>query len=374
MNASELRARLQLAKAGEPPPVEWGPEEEERPTSRVPLLDGPALAAPLPPLEFLVRELGLTAGSGAPHLVAGYGFVGKTLVMQGLLLSLAAGRAVWGVYPATRRRVLHVDLEQGARLTTRRYQRLAAATGVDLASVGDGLMVAAMPRIRLTAEHTDAWRELMAGRELIVVDSLRAAAGGADENDSTIRGCLDMLGMLSEETGCRALVIVHARKPSGEDAGDARYSIRGSSAIYDACDAVYVLSAAKGEPILLEQAKAREVGEPIEDLCLVIEDVTSGDDAKAGVRIAVHGAELVRERREAAETAKADGKAKRDAEALRAAIAANPGLGTHAIRSAAGLSGVRYQAALAILGNAIELREERRGRTTATTHYLRGAT
>jgi hypothetical protein len=58
------------------------------------LLDGPALAVPLPPLEYLVKEIGLVAGSGAPHLVAGYGFTGKTLAMQALALSLAAGRGV----------------------------------------------------------------------------------------------------------------------------------------------------------------------------------------------------------------------------------------------------------------------------------------
>ena len=65
-----------------------------------------------------------------------------------------------------------------------------------------------------------------------------------------IRASLDMLGALSEETGCRAVVIHHARKPgAGESGATDRYGIRGSSAIYDGCDAVLVFSAAKGEPV-----------------------------------------------------------------------------------------------------------------------------
>ena len=62
------------------------------------LLDGPALAAPLPDVEYLVCEIGLVAGGGAPHLFAGYGFSGKTLALQAMALALAAGCPVWGAY------------------------------------------------------------------------------------------------------------------------------------------------------------------------------------------------------------------------------------------------------------------------------------
>jgi AAA domain len=84
------------------------------------MLFGPAIAEKLPPLEYLVGEIGLTAGSGAPHLVAGYGFSGKTVALQSMLLALAAGRSVWGGYSGRQSRVVHVDLEQGRRLDCRR--------------------------------------------------------------------------------------------------------------------------------------------------------------------------------------------------------------------------------------------------------------
>ena len=347
----------------------------EAPSSgtRIALLTGPELAAPMPEPDYLVREIGLVAGGGAPHLVAGYGFTGKTLAAQSLALSLAAGVRVWGVYGARQpRRVAHVDLEQGERLTRRRYQRLALAMGVDLRALGDALAVAVMPPISLRAEHEESWRELMTGRDLVIVDSLRAATGGADENDSGIRAGLDMLAKVSDETGCRPLVIHHARKPNADDPGG-RYAIRGSSAIYDACDSVYVFSAAQGEPVLIEHVKARSHGEPTEPVALVIADVEHAGDPRAGVRVVVHGAELVSQRRAEREAEGQRVKARHDAEVLRSAILATPGQGAHALRERTGLSGARYRAALAFLGDEVEIREEKRGRATVYAHYLRGA-
>lgn len=338
------------------------------------LLDGSELAKPLPPLEYLVREIGLVAGGGAPHLDAGYGFAGKTIKCQSAVLSLVATTPVWGAYRARRAfRAIHVDMEQGRPLTQRRYQRLALPMGVDLAGLGDRLVVAVMPPISLTVAHRSAWRDLMLGRDFMVIDSLRAATGGEDENDSGIRAGLDMLGTLSEETKCRALVIHHARKPTADDAGG-RYSIRGSSAIYDACDSVYVCSASKGEPVLVEHVKARSHGEPTENVALVIEDVEIDGDPKAGVRVVVHGAELVTQKREEKQAETRRSVAARDAVRVRDALVRQPGLGTRELRSVTCLSGDRVAAALLALGAAVETREEpQQGRRPKTRHYLRGA-
>lgn len=343
-------------------------------THAVQLLDGAALAASLPDLEYLVREIGLVAGGGAPHLAAGYGFTGKTLTLQAMALSLAAGRPVWGAYLCRdRRRVLHVDLEQGDRLTRRRYQRLARAMGVDLAELGDGLSVAIMPSLALNDRCADQWRRLMEGRHLVVVDSLRAATGGQDENSSDIRAGLDMLGKASEATGCRPIVVHHARKPS-EDAPAGQFSIRGSSAIFDAVDSAYVYGAGRDEPIQVEHVKARSHGEPVEPIALVISDVEIADDPKGGLRVQVHGVELVNERRQAhAESARQE-QARRDAQSVRKAIEGHPGIGTRELRGVTRLSGDRVAAALADLGARVEVREERTGRARAATrHYLRGS-
>jgi hypothetical protein len=336
------------------------------------ILDGPAIAAPLPPLEYLVRELGLVAGGGAPHLVAGYGFSGKTLALQSMALSLVAARAVWGGYTVTARRVVHVDLEQGERLTRLRYQRLARAMGLDLASLGDALALADMPPIALTVDHVDAWRALMTTRDVMLVDSLRAASAGLDENDSAIRAGLDLLGRLSAETGCRPIVIHHARKQGKDDPGG-RYAIRGSSAIFDGCDAAYLFSAEKGEPVRVEHVKARSHGALIEDIALVISDVAIDGDAHAGLRVQAHGAELVTQRREEREQEARRQRTERDAEAVKNAIAREPGIGSVDLRRVCRISGDRLADAVAHLGHGIDVREEPQGRTRVRRHYLGGA-
>jgi hypothetical protein len=337
------------------------------------LLDAAAIAAPLPDVEYLVREFGLVAGGGAPHLIAGYGFSGKTLAVQSLALSLASSRPVWGSYSSgAQRRVLHVDLEQGDRLTRRRYQRLARAMGVDLANLGDALALLAMPPgLTLTAACADRWRALMQGRDLVVVDSLRAATGGQDENSSDIRAGLDMLGALSEATGARALVIHHARKQGQDDPGG-RYAIRGSSAIFDGVDAAYLFSAEKDEPVSVENIKARSHGELVEVLALVVSDVDVDGEPRAGLRVQVHGVELVEERREARQDAAVRAQAARDASKVREAVARTPGVNTRELRGVTRLSGDRLAAALVELGQAVEVRTEPLGRTRVNRHFLRG--
>jgi hypothetical protein len=190
----------------------------------------------------------------------------------------------------------------------------------------------------------------MTGRDVMLVDSLRAASPGVDENSSDMRAGLDMLGAISEETGCRAEVIHHARKPREGD-GDSRYSVRGSSAIFDACDAVHVFSAERDEPVLVETVKARSHGELPESMCLEIEDVEVSGIARAGLRVSVRGVEVLREQRTKKETDKRAARAREDARTVKQALGAHPdGLGTRQLREATGLSGARFAAAMVELG------------------------
>ena len=344
---------------------------------KAPLLRGADwLAEPLPELEYLIADIGLVAGGGAPHLVAGYGYSGKTVAIQAALLALAAGQPVWGCYKGKPgARVAHIDLEQGERLTRRRYQRLARAMGIDLASLGDTLGVGVMPPgLALTESCRPQWTDIMAARDMISIDSLRAASAGQDENDSAIRGGIDMLGMVSEDTKCRALLLHHARKVGQDDPGG-RYAIRGSSGIFDAVDGAYLFSATKGEPVCVEHVKARSHGEPVEDFALVISDVELDGDPKGGLQVRVHGKELVEERRQAAkEAAIRDGR-RRDVEKVRKTIREHPGVSTTELRGFVGMNGERLAAALAELGQDLTIQEVSQGRTRVKKHYLKaGAT
>jgi hypothetical protein len=301
---SDVRELARFAAALSDLDREPTPEELATLAQRVPrapvssaltLLDVDALFAPLPPVPWLVR--GLDMCPGAPTLLAGYGFSGKTLAAQSLALSVATGRPTWGYYETRRGRVVHIDLEQGARLTSERYQRLARGMGIHPDELRGQLAVAALPSLRLT--DSSAREQLLRacdGAALLIVDSLRAGAPEIEENSSAFRGCLDMLTDVSERTGATPLVIHHARKPQQDAAGGAKTTIRGSSAIFDACASVLVLSGQKGEPVLLTHEKARTSGITAEDFGLRIDDVASGADPRWGLRVSTLASQALEER------------------------------------------------------------------------------
>lgn len=259
------------------------------------LVSASALAAPLPPVQWVCEALRIAPGP--PTLVAGYGYSAKTLSLQALALAVAAGVLVWGIHSAQTGDVVHIDYEQGLRLTQERYQRLALGMGVDLAEVGDRLQVACLPDVYLDAEGAMAQLvELVRGKRLAIIDSYRAAFPRLDENSSEARRWLDMLTRVSEETGCAIVVIHHARKAQKDAVGGSAQSIRGSGAIFDACQSVFVFGGKKGEPVRVEHVKERLGGRSLDDFWLSVEDVEGvsldpEDDGRiiesAGVRVRV---------------------------------------------------------------------------------------
>jgi hypothetical protein len=297
----------------------------ERP--RFEILTGADLAIEEPPLTYLVEALGLVDGAGPPHMIAGAGYSGKTMICQDMLLSMASGRHVWGAYGVSRpRRVIHVDLEQGRQLTKLRYRRLALARGIELESLGDMLEVVCYPKgLRLTPDHWRDWQHLMVGRDSMLIDSVRVAAAGLDENSSEFRESLDMLGSLSKETSCRAIGIHHLRKESKEAGPMQQELLRGSSAIFEALDACLILKKRDGEDVTLSQAKARSRGECIDPFSILITDVPGpSGHRKWGLRVSVAGLEHVEEQRRATAEA-ASAKETRSLETrIRSALSARP--------------------------------------------------
>jgi hypothetical protein len=97
---------------------------------------------------------------------------------------------------------------------------------------------------------------------------------------------------VSEKTGAAFLVLHHAGKPK-DGHSDARTIARGSSAIFDACGCVLVVTPGKGkdEPRKVSQVKqpAEAEGGALDDFSLVVEDVAMGANPTAGVRV-VHKA------------------------------------------------------------------------------------
>lgn len=266
-----------------------------------PRLGAAEIFGELPPIPWLLEALDIAPGP--PTMIAGYGFSAKTLAAQQAALAVATGGKWWDRWPVNQGRVLHIDYEQGARLTRERYQRLARAAGAAAEDLDGWLSVATYPPTYLDAQGAEnIYARELEGHTLAIVDSLRAAAPTTDENESSVRRTLDMLARVSERTGCTVVVIHHARKPNVSAAGGAKMSIRGSGALFDACASVLVLDGSeRGAPISASHEKARITGRLHPPFVMNVEDVPSDDDERWGLRITTDDARANAEQRHEAE-------------------------------------------------------------------------
>jgi hypothetical protein len=253
---------------------------------RIPWLSTDDIFGELAPTPWLVRELLICPGR--PALIAGYGYAGKTIATQALMLSVAVGCEVWGHFATGQpQRGRHLDFEQGQHATRKRYQRLLAGMDLHVEQLGGRLELTVFPDAYLNdAAALDLYSRLSDGCGIVFVDSLRAATPGDDENDSAIAARLQLLARVSEKTGACFVVIHHAGKPK-EGHRDGRTLARGSSAIFDAAGAVFTLSGERGGPTLVQQVKAppEAEGSAVDDFHLVIEDMQVGDNPRGGVRV-----------------------------------------------------------------------------------------
>jgi AAA domain len=235
------------------------------------IAESEAIVTRLPPVRWLCQSIRLAAG--APTLVAGYGYSGKSVAMQSLCLAVATGRELWGRFVTRQGRVLHLDYEQGRRITFDRYQRMMVAEGIGEEEIRGTLSVGVLPSCGLTGETL---KRLGEGRSLVVVDSWRAAHPGIDENSSDVRKTLDSMTTASEVTGCLFAVLHHTRKPQKDSQGGAKMAIRGSSGFYDGCQTIYLFDGETvGRPIVTLE-KDRIGGQSLEPFALTVRDTDEG--------------------------------------------------------------------------------------------------
>ncbi|MEZ4309400.1 MAG: AAA family ATPase, partial [Polyangiaceae bacterium] len=201
----------------------------------------------MPATAWLVRDLQLAPGR--PALLCGSAGAGKTIIAQSLALFVAAGLPAWGQFPARSGRVLHIDYDQGEPATRKRYRRLAAGHGIDYLSLGERLRLMPFPPVYLNArEKAEAFLVAhCADTALCVIDALRGALPGTDENDSRIGAHVNVCSRVSDQTGTTFIILHHLGKP--KDGGeDAPTSPRGSSAIIAGAGAVLLVTGAKDSP------------------------------------------------------------------------------------------------------------------------------
>jgi hypothetical protein len=217
------------------------------------------LARPPAPPEW-IWEGRIAAGDVA--LWIGDPGVGKSMVA----LSLSIGVATGGAHLLDERcapgGVLYVDLENTVDQVWARLRALGLAPG---ASHGLGY-VHRPPGFNLgAAEWRDRLHATVFARrpQLLVIDSMRRAAAGLDENDSTaVAAFMAPIRDLAAEFDCAIVLVHHPRKPLGGEKVDALHAARGSGDLVASVDALLYFRRLDGL-VRIEHAKTRR-GHPHE--------------------------------------------------------------------------------------------------------------
>jgi hypothetical protein len=330
--------------ASTPPPNadDEPPTTEKQAPSGIEWIGAVAIAAPLPPTRWAVP--GLQIGPGRVTLIAGYGASAKTMSAQSMALAKAAGKPIWNHFDCTAGVVLHIDYDQGRHASIKRYQRLALGHEIDLAALGDRLRLAVLPRVFLDERGAlDAYLRVCEGVDLVIIDSLRAAAPTTDENDSKFRAWIDMLNVVSDRQGPAMTVLHHAGKPKDSHDADARTIARGSSAIFDASGCVLNFVAKNGDKarhVTQVKMPAEAEGAAVADFDLLVEDVEHQGNPSGAVRVVWQYAAPVNPAERAAAAYQ------RDAERMLGAVRANQGESSSTIVEKSGVQRTRAFAVL----------------------------
>jgi len=242
------------------------------------------LFEPEPKANLVIPALGIAPGP--PHGWVGEGYVGKTITALSMGLCVAAGLPVWNLYPVVKGRWLHIDHEQGRRVTKKRIIRLMLGMGIATDMIVTSFGFAVYPKLNLTTKNAeDLYCRLLDGWQMATFDALKGLTPGVDENSSEIRDYMAKLSRASEKTGCSVVLIHHGGKPDAKAPKARKNMGRGSSGIFDECQSYFVATANKGEPVIVSHEKTRELDTPVDNFELRIEDVTINEREGAGLRV-----------------------------------------------------------------------------------------
>ena len=211
-----------------------------------------ALAGPLPETEW--RWHGWLA-EGDLALLAGDPGIGKSIAT--LLLADAVRRGAEFLGESCERgRVGLLDYENPLAEGLKRIRR-AGITSDDHA----GLFLFHCPPLDLgTPAGVSAFAETVEryDLDLVVIDSLRRAAPGLDENDSAaVSSVLSPLRSLTASSGRTIIVVHHSRKRVGDSPSEARQMVRGSLDLVASVDVLLYIRSKESGTFTLEHAKSR---------------------------------------------------------------------------------------------------------------------
>lgn len=218
-------------------------------------------------VDFLAEDLLVR---GETHVLAAEWKTAKTLIVYRASVDLAEGLPVFGQFRVDGpKRVMIFQLEMPRTEDERRFRRLAIGCGIDPVILADRvkeerLLVFNRPPLWLADKRGRAILHQLVERydpDVVVIDSLLAAASGTDLNDNpAVRELFThALGPLTSR-GVTVILLHHRRKAApGRKSDDPRGSILGAQAI----------GAAAGRVLSLERIEGGEDGRFLLRLALV---------------------------------------------------------------------------------------------------------
>lgn len=268
----ELSPRSELEVDGSGAPDHEPPQVETRPDVYEPLGLDSFLASP--PAEPNWDWRGWHA-RGDVVLEAGDPGIGKSLSAQVRAVTAATGGGEHLGEAVAARRVVFFDLESPEDVV---YSRL---WGLDVRGNVEGLAYVHRPAgfDLLDPARLARFRETLVSEraELCVVDSLRRAAPGLDENDSRqVSTLFTALREIAAELAVTIIVVHHPRKPVGDAKIEALYAARGSGDLIGSVDSYVFYRRLAGGLVRVEHGKARRGREHAHVHFRIVEDEDSG--------------------------------------------------------------------------------------------------
>jgi hypothetical protein len=210
--------------------------------------------------EAMPWRCGQIAADGFVTVLTGHAGEGKSWIALALAVGVACGSDPAGI-ECRKGNALYLDAENGEWLLHRRIREVDAPR-VNLSIwLSDGLDLAKPADVSFLAKIIEA-QEV----KLLVLDSLRSLAPAMEENSGdSVAPVMTAIRQLARDTGC-AVIVLHHRPKNGGGA------YRGSSALRDQTDVLWLLGRSEGDPEgktrrYLRADKMRLAGEP-DDLWL----------------------------------------------------------------------------------------------------------
>lgn len=212
------------------------------------------MAATFPEPRFAVPGLipeGLTLLAGAPKL-------GKSWLMLGVAVAVAAGGRALGKIAVGQGDALYLALEDPPRRLETRLRQLLGGDGCP-----DGLhLETAWPTMADGgAKQLNGWLTTYPGCRLVVVDVLARVRGGTDDRASRYDAdyaALAPLKALADAHQVAVVVVHHVRKASAEDFLE---TVSGTNGLAGAADSVLVLTRARTSADAVLNLTGRDVEE-----------------------------------------------------------------------------------------------------------------